>query len=154
MSLYGNKIKLGGVPCGMVMRGAANGEYIAVFEREHASLEQIEAIDWGRLEVDGESILPASYGYEVREIAYDMTTRSYQVWLRVGAQYLGDVAGYESQVAELTQDLQSKSQSLADREATIQAQSQQIQDLEAAGSAEGIREDLTAAYQEGVESNG
>ena len=36
MNLYGNQVKIGGVPCGLVMRSAANGQYQAVFEREFA----------------------------------------------------------------------------------------------------------------------
>ena len=38
MSLYGNRCSIGGLSCGMVLRGAANGEYRAVFERESACL--------------------------------------------------------------------------------------------------------------------
>ena len=46
MSLYGETLKIGGVVCGLVLRGRSNGEYRAVFEREYASLEEIEAINW------------------------------------------------------------------------------------------------------------
>ena len=48
MSLYGEKFKIGGLSCGLVLRGGANGEYRVVFEREYASLEQIEALEWLR----------------------------------------------------------------------------------------------------------
>ena len=55
MSLYGEKFKIGGLSCGLVLRGSANGEYRVVFEREYASLEQIEALEWDPpiLEVKG-----------------------------------------------------------------------------------------------------
>ena len=46
MSLYGEKFKIGGLSCGLVLRGGTNGEYRVVFEREYASLEQIEGISW------------------------------------------------------------------------------------------------------------
>ena len=46
MSLYGSSIQISGVPCGLVTRGGSNGTYLAVFEREYASLEDIEAIPW------------------------------------------------------------------------------------------------------------
>ena len=36
MSLYGEKFKIGGLSCGLVLRGSANGEYRVVFEREYA----------------------------------------------------------------------------------------------------------------------
>ena len=42
--LYGNEVKIDGLPCGLVMRGSANGEYLAVFERELCSLEEVEAL--------------------------------------------------------------------------------------------------------------
>ena len=48
MSLYPNKIQVDGVPCGLILRGSANGTYLAVFEREMAELARIEQIDWSR----------------------------------------------------------------------------------------------------------
>ena len=47
MSMYGIEAHICGVPCAMVLRGSANGHYQAVFERERASLEEIEAIETG-----------------------------------------------------------------------------------------------------------
>ena len=57
MSLYGQNSKIDGVVCGLVLRGGANGQYEAVFEREYASLEEIEAINWSQPEIEGESVL-------------------------------------------------------------------------------------------------
>ena len=93
MSLYGNRCSIGGLSCGMVLRGAANGEYRAVFERESASLEEIEGIRWDRPQIQGECILPAGYGFTVRDIQYSAPARSYTVVLQVAEQYLGDVVG-------------------------------------------------------------
>ena len=42
MSLYPNKIQVDGVPCGLILRGSANGTYLAVFEREMAEFLQIQ----------------------------------------------------------------------------------------------------------------
>lgn len=140
MSLYGNQVRLDGVPCGLVTRGSDNGEYLAVFERELASLEEIEAIRWEGPEVQGECILPAGYGFRVKEIGYDMNTRSYQVRVQVETQYLGDVTGYQEEIGQLNRELQ--------------AQAEQIQALEAAGTAAEVTAELTAAYREGVERNG
>lgn len=70
MSLYPNKIQVDGVPCGLILRGSANGTYLAVFEREMAELARIEQIDWSRPAVVGESPLPAGYGFQVRDIRY------------------------------------------------------------------------------------
>lgn len=83
MSLYGTKLQIGGVTCGIVMRGSGNGKYLAVFEREFASLEDIETISWDKPEIQGECILPVGYGFEVADIRYSAATRSYTVELQV-----------------------------------------------------------------------
>lgn len=148
MSFYGNRCHIGGVPCGMVLRGAANGEYRAVFEREFASLEDIEAISWDKPEIQGECILPVGYGFEVADIRYSAATRSYTVELQVAQQYLGDVAGYEAQVSELES-------AVAEKEATISQQAQELESKEATiQSQQETIQALEAAYEEGVESNG
>lgn len=168
MSLYGNRCSIGGVSCGIVLRGTANGEYRAVFEREFASLEDIEGIQWDRPQIQGACILPAGYGFTVRDIQYSAATRSYTVVLQVAEQYLGDVAGYQSQVAELEENLAQKDRtleetaaSLAEKESaiaqqqeTIDRQEEALAKLEAAGTAAQVDAQLKAAYQEGVEQNG
>ncbi len=108
MSFYGKKYKIDGVPCGLILRGSDNGRYQAVFEREYASLEDIEAIHWDRPAVQGDSVLPSGYGFEVVGITYDSGTRSYTVTLNVAKQYLGDVAGYAAQVEALEADVAGK----------------------------------------------
>ena len=161
MSLYGDKFKIGGLSCGLVLRGGTNGEYRVVFEREYASLEQIEALDWDPPTIEGECILPAGYGFTVKDIQYSASTRSYHVVLQVGTQYLGDVAGYQAQVTELQGTIQEQAGTIAQQEETIQtqtatidSQAAAIEELEAAGTAETVKADLQAAYEEGVESNG
>ena len=168
MSLYCNNIQISGVTCGMVMRGISNGKYLAVFEREFASLEDIEAIPWDKPDIQGACILPAGYGYTVADIRYSSATRSYTVELQVAQQYLGDVAGYQAQVSELegqvaqkeadlqakTQELESKESTIQEQADTIQSQQETIQALEASGTAKQVEDKLDAAYQAGVESNG
>ena len=161
MSLYGDKFKIGGLSCGLVLRGGTNGEYRVVFEREYASLEEIEALNWDPPTIEGECILPAGYGFTVKDIQYSASTRSYHVVLQVGTQYLGDVAGYQAQVTELQGTIQEQAGTIAQQEETIQtqtatidSQAAAIEELEASGSAETVKADLQAAYEEGVESNG
>ena len=161
MSLYGDKFKIGGLSCGLVLRGGTNGEYRVVFEREFASLEQIEALNWDPPTIEGKCILPAGYGFTVKDIQYSAATRSYHVVLQVGTQYLGDVAGYQAQVTELQGTIQEQAGTIAQQEETIQtqtatidSQAATIQELEAAGTAETVKADLQDAYEEGVESNG
>ena len=128
----------------MVLRGAANGEYRAVFERESASLEEIEGIRWDRPQIQGECILPTGYGFTVRDIQYSAPARSYTVVLQVAEQYLGDVAGFQAQLGELEETLQEK-------QALLQEQESMIAALEQAGSAAQLRSELEDAYQKGVE---
>ena len=144
MSLYGNRCSIGGLSCGMVLRGAANGEYRAVFERESASLEEIEGIRWDRPQIQGECILPTGYGFTVRDIQYSAPARSYTVVLQVAEQYLGDMAGFQAQLGELEDTLQEK-------QALLQEQESMIAALEQAGSAAQLRSELEDAYQKGVE---
>ena len=147
MSLYGSSVKIDGVPCGLVTRGSGNGQYLAVFERELATLEQVEAIHWDQPNVEGNSPLPAGYGFTVSDIQYSAHTRSYTVVLQVGEQYLGDVAGYQAQVAELEETVAQQAEELEQKDETI-AQ------LESAGGDGALKAELEAAYQEGVEQNG
>ena len=168
MSLYGDKFKIGGLSCGLVLRGSANGEYRVVFEREYASLEQIEALEWDPPVVEGECPLPAGYGFTVKDIQYSANTRSYTVVLQTAEQYLGDVTGYQAQVAELQGTIQTQQNTIAEKDstiaqqeetiqaqtATIDSQAAAIEELEAAGTAESVKAELQEAYVEGVESNG
>ena len=154
MSLYGVEAHICGVPCAMVLRGGGNGRYTAVFERERASLEEIEAIDWARPVISGNCYLPAGYGFTVTDISYSSGTRSYTVSLKVAEQFLGDVAGFQAQVDELTADVATQVAIIQEQEQTIQAQAETIQTLEAAGTAVQVEEKLAAAYAEGVERNG
>ena len=153
MSFYGNRCHIGGVPCGMVLRGAANGEYRAVFEREFASLEDIEGIQWDRPQIQGECLLPAGYGFTVRDIQYSAATRSCTVVLQVAEQYLGDVAGYR-ELEETAATLAEKEADIARQRETIAQQAEALAELEAAGTADQVDAQLRAAYTEGVEQNG
>ena len=146
MSLYGTSIRIDGIPCGLVMRGSGNGQYLVVFERELATLEQVEAIHWEKPSIEGECILPVGYGFAVSDIRYTAATRSYTVVLQVGEQYLGDVTGYQSQVAELESTVARQQEEIRQKDDTI-AQ------LESEGS-QALKAELEAAYEEGVESNG
>ena len=154
MSLYGEKFKIGGLSCGLVLRGSANGEYRVVFEREYASLEQIEALEWDPPVLEGECILPEGYGFMVKDIQYSAATRSYHVVLQVGTQYLGDVTGYQAQVTQLQGTITEQAATIETQTATIASQAETIEEMETAGNAETVKAELSAAYEEGVESNG
>ncbi len=154
MSFFTKSWKFDGVQAAFVMRGSQNGRYLVKFEREFASLEDIEGIDWTKPAIEhtnpqcpDEFGLPAGYGFTVAGITYDSRTKSYTVELQVADQFLGDVTPYQEQIAQLESEAAEKDATIAEKEAAIKA-------LEAAGTAETVKADLQAAYTEGVESNG
>ena len=154
MSFFTKSWKFDGVQAAFVMRGSQNGRYLVKFEREFASLEDIEGINWAQPAIEhtnpqcpDEFGLPAGYGFTVAGITYDSKTKSYTVELQVADQFLGDVTPYQEQIAQLDSEAVEKDATIAEKEAAIKA-------LEAAGTAETVKADLQAAYTEGVESNG
>lgn len=146
MSLYGNKVKIDGVPCGVIVRGLRNGEYRAVFERDLASLEQVEGINWRRPRLSGPCGLPQGYGFDVANIEYAMGTRCWTVTLKVREQYLGDVTGYQAQIDTLKED---KARLQADK-AALAADKTALEDqlAEADETAIALFEELEAARAE------
>ena len=167
MSVYGKHWKFDGVQAAFVTRGVANGRYCVLFEREYASIEEIEGINWAHPTIEhtnpscpDEFGLPEGYGFEVVRISYDSNDRTYRVELQVESQYLGDVVGYETQVSELegqVAEAQAQAEAAeaaaAEKDETIAAQAQQIEELQAESGA-AVVESLEQAYEEGVESNG
>ena len=181
MSNFGETWRIDGITAAYITRGPANGQYQVLFERCHADLETIEAINWAnptvellRTDISGVFGLPAGYGFTVVDITYDHNSRSYTVTLQVAQQFLGDVTGYVIQVAELegrvaeaqaqaaearTQVEEAQAQAaeaesaVAQKDETIAVQAQEIENLKA-NSGTAVVESLEAAYQEGVESTG
>ena len=154
MGFYSTKWKFDGVQAAFMTRGIRNGRYRVVFEREYASLEDIEGINWAQptiertdFRIKNELGLPEGYGFTVEGISYDYSAKSYTVELQVADQFLGDVTPYQEQIAQLESEAAEKDATIAEKEAAIKA-------LEAAGTAETVKADLQAAYTEGVESNG
>ena len=101
MSHLGKRWKIDGLISGLIMRPVPGGNYKVAFEREFASLEQIEAINWSRPTVEyigphgSEPGLPEGYGFDVVKITYDSGCKTYYVELKTAKQYLGDVTGYD-----------------------------------------------------------
>ena len=105
---YSNNTTIDGVRCTVSpVDGLGSGKFWARFERELASLEQIEAIHWDMPQITGDRAgLPEGCGYKVDNITYGHSTRTYLVNFHVLTQYLGDVSGYQAQVAQLETDLE------------------------------------------------
>lgn len=129
MSYYGIAGTVNGLPFGLAMRGAGNGTYQVVFEREHASLEEIERIDWKTPDIQGECILPRGYGFQLKAITYNSDQRAYTVHLQVDSQYLGDVTGYQAQVQQLKSSLTETNQALVDANSQLAEADEQIMAL-------------------------
>lgn len=180
MSAFGKRWMIDGVPAGPINRHyPSNGQYTVIFEREYASLEQIEGINWAQPTVEyiwphgKEAGLPEGYGFEVVNIDYDSGCKYYRVTLKTASQYLGDVTGYQDQIAELqttvteqastiqTQEttienqestIQVQTATISEQECTIQEQAATIQELQEGGTAAALEAELDAAYEEGVNS--
>ena len=144
MGKLGIRWSIGGVGAAFITRGTANGRYCVTFERDTASLEQIEGIHWEAPELQRltehteEPGLPEGYGFDLVDIRYDHGTRVFVAELKTASQYLGDVSGYQEQVRELEK-------TAAEQNATLEAYV-----AETAAMTEG----MAAAYQEGVEKHG
>jgi len=160
MGFFGKNWKIDGVTASFVRRSFKNGQYQVLFERENASLEQIEAINWERpvleklTDRDNEVGLPEGYGFDLVKITYDSNTRSYTATVQTARQYWGDVTEYQAQVETLQQAAAQKDAVILEKEQTIQQQAAAISAMEQAGTAEQVAVRLETAYTEGVESNG
>ena len=129
---YSNNTTIDGVRCTVSpVGGLGSGKFRALFERELASLEQIEAISWAAPQIAGDSAgLPAGCGYQVDDITYAHGTRTYQVAFHVLEQYLGDVSGYQAQVAQLETDLAAAQEEAENAQQAAQAAQEQVTALE------------------------
>ena len=125
MGFFGKYWKIDGVTASFITRGTENGQYRILFERENASLEQIEGINWAGPVIeklrdrDCEQGLPDGYGFEVVDITYANNTRSYTVTVQTAQQYLGDVTEYQAKVAELTGRNEEQQDAIAAQEREI-----------------------------------
>ena len=129
---YSNKTTIDGVRCTVSPEGGlGSGRFRARFERELASLEQIEAIHWDAPQVSGDvSLLPPGRGYLLDDIAYDHATRTYHVAFHLADQHLGDVSGYQTRVAQLETDLAAAQEEASSAQAAAETAQQEITALE------------------------
>ena len=129
---YSNNTTIDGVRCTVSpVGGLGSGKFRALFERELASLERIEAISWDSPVIAGDSAgLPAGCGYQVDDITYAHGTRTYQVSFHVLEQYLGDVSGYQAQVTQLETDLAAAQEEAENAQQAAQAAQEQVTALE------------------------
>ncbi len=111
-----SKLTIDGVPCAAVVRSNANGVYLAVFDRDQASMEDIEGVNWAGPELSGPCVLPSGYGFELTGVSYSPSSRRYTAALQVARQYLGDVTGYQARVAELEAENAGKQNAIRELE--------------------------------------
>lgn len=136
---YSNNTRIDNIRCTVSpVGGLGSGKFRALFEREFASLEQIESIHWDSPQIiDDSAGLPESCGYAVEDISYDYHTKTYHVLFCVSTQYLGDVTGYQDRIAELENTLTETSshveqleESLAGVQQEAHAAQEQVTTLE------------------------
>lgn len=136
MSYYKNDMTVDGLKCS-AFRSGPGGDYVVTFEREFATIEQIEAINWARPTLGGKGVLPDGYGFDVLNIAYKANSRSYEVTVRARQQYWGDVTGYQAEIDKLQEQLAEKDAQIsglnavaASQKADLQAKEEQLQALQ------------------------
>ena len=152
---YSNKTTIDGVRCTVSpVGGLGSGKFRALFERELASLEQIEAIHWDMPQIAGDSAgLSEGCGYQVDDITYANSTHTYQVTFHLLAQYLGDVSGYQTRVSELETTLTETSNHVDQLEespagAQQEAQAAQAEVTELGGRLEAAQADVAQAQEQ------
>lgn len=127
MAMYSKKIKIDDIICGIIMRGVSNGIYECTFEREFASIEQIEAINWAQPTITGgKTILPEGYGFELQEIKYISSTKSYVAIIATQKQYLGDVVDMVSRNEELQATISEKNQTIAEQASQLASKEEEL----------------------------
>ena len=152
---YSNKTTIDGVRCTVSpVGGLGSGKFRALFERELASLEQIEAIHWDMPQIAGDSAgLSEGCGYQVDDITYANSTHTYQVTFHLLAQYLGDVSGYQTRVSELETTLTETSNHVDQLEESLagaqqEAQAAQAEVTELGGRLEAAQADVAQAQEQ------
>lgn len=152
---YSNNTTIDGVRCTVSpVGGLGSGKFRALFERELASLEQIEAIHWDMPQIAGDSAgLSEGCGYQVDDITYANSTHTYQVTFHLLAQYLGDVSGYQTRVSELETTLTETSNHVDQLEESLagaqqEAQAAQAEVTELGGRLEAAQADVAQAQEQ------
>jgi len=108
MNVYGKNWKINGLIAAVINRMQTPGQYIVKFDRDLATIEQIEAIDWMNLKVEclminKIDILPPGYSFKVKDITYDNVTKHYSVIIVTDERNFGDVKWYESEIVSINE---------------------------------------------------
>ena len=151
MRLFWNESTIDGIPCSVTAVGGLKGNvYHVTIERKHASLEQIEAINWKRPRQDWKCPLPKDCSFDVTDIRYSMNAKAYTVSLQLKEQYLGDISRYQAQIDALEEDRTRLESDSANMQDTIQQLTGQL--AEADETAIALFEELEAARAENPEA--
>ena len=112
---YGKKWTIDSIPTGFIRRSGTK-EYTVRFERECASLDDIEAINWAEPEIaslGGDACPLPRGGFDLIGTTYDDSKRSFVITLQLKAEHYGDVSAYAAELAE-------KAATIAEQEQTIE----------------------------------
>lgn len=99
------------VPAGLITRNGVGGHYTVRFDKSQTTLADIEGIRWEKPEIqnvgadDNEIRLPEGYGFRLIKITYSSLSKQYEAELETDTQYLGDVTGYQEEIAGLRTEL-------------------------------------------------
>lgn len=130
MSQLGIRWRIDGVPVSFITQDTASGRYRVIFERDEATLEQIEQIHWDAptvkrvTETLAEPGLPEGCGFELLELRYQHTTQSFTAEVQITRTFWDDVTVYQKQLKALEETIQQQ-------QSVIDAQNTQLQSMEA-----------------------
>ena len=176
MSLYGDKFKIGGLSCGLVLRGRGQrgvpggiragvrlpgedrGPELGPLPPSRGSVSCPRAtVSPSR--ISSTAPLPAAIMWCCRwEPSTWVTFTGYQAQVTelqgTIQEQAGTIQTQQNTIAEKDSTIAQQEETIQTQTATIDSQAAAIEELEAAGTAETVKADLQAAYEEGVESNG
>lgn len=108
------KFRIDGCPVDLVIRNLNDRKYTLYFDREagELTLEQLKKINWARPTIDvvepqkpGEVYLPEGCGFCLQKLSYSSIPDQWVADIKVAAEYLGDVTGYQQKIADMDQQL-------------------------------------------------
>lgn len=144
MSLYGKKWSICGVPTGYIRR-VGTKDYEIHFEREYATIEDIESIDWQQPVIElltGEECpLPAG-SFATTNISYNDPKKYYALFAELRAVCYGDVAAYAQELEQRRGENAALNEDLAEADSAVASLYEQLGEI--GSTVEMLRDDLAA----------
>lgn len=160
--MYTNKWTIDGLPVGFIKR-VGTKYYEVRFEREFASIEDIEKINWDAPNIQklGSEECPLPQGkFAKTNLTYNDTRKSYSQIVELRAESFGDVSAYveklehaSAELAESEQNAQQLASDLSEADNTVATLYEVLSESEATNAAQAAQiEQLNADLAEADET--